>query len=302
MLIQQTKRFALVLAILAAPFLASAQEGTWFALSSKWGYYLTDGTWEGAARQSVESVTEAEEGLLEVTLRIDYALGGAFPTNTYTQTIFEKEGVVYWAYQDTMLALYDFDLQAGDAYYLPLLDDDACGSLQRFVIDSTGTLEIDGQTLRFQHVSSEGGPTLVEGSFVLTERIGNLSGSFFYPETLYCTPQTVYLGLQLQCYQGEGLSYSAPTPLLDDCEKLVPTSQLDTEATLTVFPNPVKDWLQVATTGPEVEWMVLFAADGTPCIRTQATRINLSALPSGLYVLKAGVRGGSPLVRKVLKL
>jgi hypothetical protein len=287
---------------MAAPFLASAQETTWFAPSSKWGYYLTDGTWEGAARQSVESVTEAEEGLLEVTLRIDYALGGAFPTDTYTQTVFEKEGAVYWPYQDTMLTLYDFDLQVGDAYYLPLLDDDACGSLQRFVIDSTGTLEIDGQILRFQHVSSEGGPTLVEGSFVLTERIGNLSGSFFYPETLYCTPQTVYLGLQLQCYQGEGLSYSAPTPLLDDCEQLVPTSQLDTEATLTVFPNPVKDWLQVATTGPEVEWMVLFAADGTPYIRTQATRINLSALPSGLYVLKAGVPGGSPLVQKVLKL
>lgn len=106
MLIQQTRRFSLVLAILAAPFLASAQEGTWFALSSKWGYYLTDGTWEGAV---------------------------------------------------------------------------------------------------------------------------------------------------------------------------------------------------TATTGPEVEWMVLIAADGTPCIRTQATRINLTALPSGLYVLKIGVREGSPVVRMVLK-
>lgn len=301
MLIKKTKLSSLVLLILATPVLASAQETTWFAPSSKWGYYLTDGTWEGAARQSVETVTEAEEGLLEVTLRIDYALGGAFPTDTYTQTVFEKEGAVYWPYQDTMLTLYDFALQVGDAYYLPLLDDDACGSLQRFVIDSTGTLEIDGQMLRFQHISSEGGPTLLEGSFVLTERIGNLNGSFFYPETLYCTPQTVYLGLQLQCYQGEGLSYSAPTPLLNDCEQLVPTSQMGTEATLTVFPNPVKDWLQVATTNLEVEWMVLFAADGTPCIRTQATRINLTTLPSGLYVLKAGVRGGSPMVRKVLK-
>lgn len=179
--------------------------------------------------------------------------------------------------------LYDFSLQVGDSakicnLYIPN------GSMYHVI--STDSVLIDGQWRKRINYGLE---QWIEG-------IGSGRGVLF--------PAYFIVGwyVELLCfYNNSMLLWSSPN--WSDCY-IVETEEVES-VSLQVYPNPAQDFLNISGFCEHPGWYAILTAEGCSIMKghftpTHNTRIDISHLPAGIYLLHIEDVAGKIMSRKVV--
>jgi len=146
--------------------------------------------------------------------------------------------------------IYDFDANAGDTISIRR---SVVGSLTQYVIDSTGTIDIDGfirgiQYCKFVNSDILGPFQIIEGAG-MTRPVNPLNPNnprcaFFFIDYYSCQSFVDGTDTKLWCYKDEEISLSYTT---NDCEVLLPVNNLaeDQGVRIKISPNPVHNQLNI---------------------------------------------------------
>ncbi len=184
---------------------------------------------------------------------------------------------------DDFIILYDFSMVPGDTLFY--IDD------FYFVLDSIGTVELNGEEYRLQYGRTTFTKyTILEGVTIVNEKFGAMNDYLFLDIPDYCfldgpcqTPR---------CYEDDDF------PLLQlsvvDCEHLITsTDEPLPPQGLAISPNPATGLVQVAFSGPVKNTELhLFSPNGqrlkTWEIQNGSTQkeVDLGGFPDGLYFIQ----------------
>ena len=215
----------------------------------------------------------------------------------------EGDSLLYYV-DSTFQVLYDFSVSLGDTVrlYVPLAlrDIDALSqSFTSFVVDSIGSISVDGQTLRGHHLTAiPPYDHFVDGAFSAGwryELLGVVDVYLFPYGGFYCDGECPS---SLRCFEGQTLAGPISLKRVDfPCDSLInSTHELDIGHLISLSPNPVGSERIVTV---EIEksiyttelQLALYDATGRPTVPviTHAVgRVTIEipySLPSGVYSL-----------------
>ncbi|MFM9946852.1 MAG: T9SS type A sorting domain-containing protein [Saprospiraceae bacterium] len=154
----------------------------------------------------------------------------------------------YGNYLQEFQKIYDFNAVPGDTITLRRY---VGGPLTRYVIDSTGTIDIDGFIRGIQYckfINNDLAPFhIIEGAG-MTRPVNPLTPNprcaFFFIDYYSCQSFVDGADTKLLCYKDDEISLSF-TP--DDCEVLLPVNNLaeDHRFQVKIYPNPARDQLNI---------------------------------------------------------
>lgn len=231
---------------------------------------------------------------------------------------------VYHRVDTSFVLLYDFDAQPGDTIfsavdgYFPFWN--FCSHLSggiipfSYVIDSVGTMTIDGTILRTQYVRNTNAPFtgwnilgIRTGSpdVPLIERIGSPYMGTWFGGNTGCIQEGS--PSSLRCYADNEIFFEGDTQGLS-CDSVVSTSA-PVLVKLAVGPNPFKDVLIVkipdnlSGSQPIFRLLDLLGQEvfSTPLTAIE-NKISTGSLPPGMYVWQVEWRGKVLPVGKVVKM
>ncbi|HFA47424.1 MAG TPA: T9SS type A sorting domain-containing protein [Bacteroidetes bacterium] len=219
-----------------------------------------------------------------------YGANGVINTEREDHYIYQTGDTVYHYTNDSFMAmddfviLYDFSLVPGDTLFYG-------SGFHYFVLDSIGTVELNGEEYRSQYgriPDSE----IADGITIINEKFGAMNDYLFLDIQDYC-----FLDGDCQyfrCYEDSNF------PLLqlsqDSCEHIptfVATNEQAPPPALFISPNPAQGFVQVKFPAPAQASLIhLFSTDGkrikTLEIQAGTTQkeIALGGLPAGLYYIQ----------------
>lgn len=195
---------------------------------------------------------------------------GCFEISEY---VFDRNDSVFFYHsaREEFCLLYDFGASVGDTWTVYHVFGDSSVVL----VDSLGTREVDGHTLRTVHTSSvHTGDIYFWGTF--TERIGGV-----FPVIGFCDPSPD----ELRCYEDSVISLQQGPY---DCEEVIPSVQAMSSNDIRVYPNPFADYLKIDLPAMwEIVGYVVSTADGRAVMKGEldGSSLNLGHLPHGMYML-----------------
>lgn len=217
----------------------------------------------------------------------------------------------------TEYVLYDFSLQVGDVvpkvYYDNLEKDEYTYQAPEYlayvlpdtvISVSTYTL-LNGEQRKMLKVGRG------QNNYDIVEGIGRLNGHFFSGIEYYSVSTCTNIQfLVCTAVNGELLYTMSETDLRnyglqgDECGcfdmPVINALEPVETARLSVFPNPVRDYLELQGLGQET-FVAVYDLSGQCLLRTAGKRIDVSALPSGIYLLHATAIDGRQYRNKFLK-
>lgn len=195
---------------------------------------------------------------------------GCFEISEY---VFDRNDSVFFYHpaREEFCLLYDFGASVGDIWTVYHVFGDSSVVL----VDSLGTLEVDGQTLRIVHTSPmHSGEIYFWGTFI--ERIGGI-----FPVIGFCDPSPD----GLRCYEDTVISlHQGPY----DCEEIISSTEAVSNSDIRVYPNPFTDYLQINLPATvQSAGYVVSTVDGRAIMqgKLDGSSLNLAHLPQGVYVL-----------------
>ena len=214
--------------------------------------------------------------------------------NNLTKYVASVDRQVYYKVGDEFVLLYDFSALPGDTIHskvepyglnLGCLDVDTTYNF-RYVIDSVDTIEIDGEELIAQHVSSieeSPGPNWGFSEFFpIYERIGNWGWTGFWWGMSQdgCILSAGYL----RCYVDNEITWRNPQfNLAVSCDYLSTAGIINNHQNI-LFPNPTTD---ITSLSGEGKFVAAYSLDGRPAkFRVVEKEMDLSGNAPGIYVVK----------------
>lgn len=277
--------------ILSMPLALRAQ--SWFENNPSWTNYI----FFGFKGPGVEHMTVTKDTFLgghpaRILLRqFDYE----FSTDNTDLRVARQNGDTIWCWNfpaQQYYIHYNFSLGVGDTVRVPLAWG---GSAQTtYVIDSTGTMDVGGQALRFQAIRIIYSNSIFFCKTLLVEKIGSINGlcantafggHFFLdepnsgatdgPEWTFCQ------------FQNDQLLYQSGSAV---CEGLVAAPEAGNTSGLRVTPNPFRDAFDIVLPpGQAIAALRLFNISGQIVLqmtRPAETKIHAGDLPPGVYFLE----------------
>ncbi|HZV45303.1 MAG TPA: T9SS type A sorting domain-containing protein [Saprospiraceae bacterium] len=261
---------------------------SWFPTGAKWHYQYS---------AFIENGFTSLEVLDEDTLignhmykkLLSLTVTGTAPDflDTFTEFlyVFEENQVVFGYDQwSGGTLLYDFNATVGDT--LPMYF--GGWSPSPFIVDSIGTIEINGHLLTFQDIRF---PSLFDSTeywkMRAVEGIGSLYSHLFHNRTVIQPFDFPFYWFH--CYEDANLGlYNVINQV--DCDFIEGTSSIDKvpKAKAFIFPNPSADFITLKTEGLPIEKILVIDILGTIRLLQSSThqklyKIDISELENGLY-------------------
>jgi hypothetical protein len=237
--------------------------------------------------------------------------GREYYNNTYI--IHEDNGMVYQLRDNDWQLVYDFKLNKGDTLKIDVQQDAMCDSVTSVLVDSTGILELDGIQLKVQYLSYfirffSADEPLEKITYEITEKIGSSSEFMDVPSCFY---ESSWTERSLRCYNDNEIQFveswwSNAYPGAD-CDELINNTAIPTnndKDLVTVFPNPVIDFLNLNFTGNSSNNynVELYTIYGKKLFTTKnCTRLDMLQFPSGVYLLRIIVGNDNKVVKIIKK-
>lgn len=228
--------------------------------------------------------------------------------------------VAIWL-EDQFYPIYNFSLEQGDQFSVPMLDilGDLCNDtyVLEIEIKEVGEMEISGQMLRFQKWRVNTPFFGVPPELIVVEGIGPISHRFpetntgtigrnayiFYPLSSNLICSTDGAEFDFRCFSNETITYK-----LGDipCDLIV----LDTEDQFSpdvfqLYPNPTAGELNINLSATSVIQRVrILAVDGKvhkQYTYPQETKFDISDLPKGLYLIQVHLQDQRQAFGRILK-
>lgn len=266
----------------AVSYQISAQE---FApVGSKWHY--DEGTFNPnlITFQTIESVSDTIINSVPCRKLIRVSRFSGTP-DTSILYMYSMNDSVFFYIENNFHLLYDFSAIAGDTitlgYYTTYN-----GSPLLMVIDSTGTIDVNGQIRSLQYITCGDGISIEFGGIVI-EGIGNTNYMFPLPDNSMDGPLRCYedsiTGLFINPYHQEnGWNFQ-------DCEQIITgINQPEAVTEITLFPNPTTNSLAITNLDRPTDFK-FFDIHGRSVKsgKVNPTQlIDLNDLTKGLYFLK----------------
>jgi hypothetical protein len=219
--------------------------------------------------------------------------------NTFTHYMYSENDSVFFYKEDAFHLLYDFGAEAGDTvvldYYLT-----SDGTPLLMIIDSTATIDINGEERKLQYTTCGDGLSIGFGGPVI-EGIG--STYFLFP-----TYDGTVNG-PLRCYQDEVIGlyinyfYSNFGWDYEDCNQIITDIDDPGFSNVTVtYPNPSSNFIFVKNTNPSSEYRIIdingnLIGQGKLDL---SGKINIQDLAKGIYILQL-ITDNEVVVRKIIK-
>lgn len=242
----------------------------WFPDGAQWHYQFGSMLGNGVTTLKVLSEdtligNNTFKKILSLTIR-DLVQGA---TDTFSEILYVfEENQVVMGYDEYIgvTFLYDFNAAIGDTMGMHF------GGLSPypFIVDSLGTMEINGSQLAFQDIRF---PRLYEGQWDkmrVVEGIGSLNSHLFHSHTIL-QPFDAF-SYYFRCYQDENIGLINLSYNQEDCDYIEGvTSTLDvTKVVHRVFPNPAENFVSVQFDIHTVDHFLIVDIFGSVQIRKQA--------------------------------
>jgi len=288
---------ALMLTTLLSP--AKAQVQSWFPDEAEWHFSFSFGAAMGYVRVNVIHDTVIQGLASKALSRTQYyrvlepfsgELGVEELSNIY-MAVMDDQVLIYDEWVQEFDTLYNMAAAPGDSFGFPLLGGfPACGELSRCVVVDTGTMVLQGVSLKWLAVDwtlEFGGPSGFVLPDTIIERIGAINS--FIDIRDMCNTSSI--GGPMRCYSDSDFSYNAGISAwwaTDPSCDLLPTSvaQLEAERVL-LYPNPGTD--QLVVTGDREQTIELYDACGRTVLQQRLVGpksvIDVQNLAPGAYIV-----------------
>ncbi len=228
-------------------------------------------------------------------------------TNTLTRYIYEEDDKVYFSVGFDFHLIYDFTLEAGDAYTFPYLEYDfdpfLCDSVLTFSVLETGNIDINGTSLRFQQLQLSSAFDGIDSNddianFMVIEKVGAIGHNYLdFPANWRCFID-VCNAFDFGCYRNDALNISYPEE--NACDELTSVEQ-SPKLSLKVHPNPTTNVVFVESNEIVFKEINLYNTIGVLVRPNLSNKIDMSNLPNGIYLLQLIDQNDNILTKKIIK-
>jgi hypothetical protein len=291
------KKIILII-VLALPFGVFAQEfapigAIWHNSQSSW--IIPD----LITYKTIESVSNITINGKECKQLVEVERLYSDTVNTFTHYMYSENDSVFFYEDNAFHLLYDFGAEAGDTvvldYYLT-----SEGTPLLMIIDSTATIDINGEDRKLQYTTCGDGLSIEFGGPVI-EGIG--STYFLFPTydgtvngPLRCYQDEV-IGLYINYfYDNFGWDY-------EDCNQIITEIDEPGFSNVTVaYPNPSSNFIFVNNTNPSSEYRII-DINGNLIGQGKfdlSCKISIQDLAKGIYILQL-ITDNQVTVRKIIK-
>jgi hypothetical protein len=206
-------------------------------------------------------------------------------TGTEYHYMYSKNDSVFFFKDNNFHLLYDFGANKGDTIVLNYYRTNT-GKPLKMIIDSVGTVMVNKQERKIQHISCGDGISIEFGHHVIQE-IGNTS--FMFPTLDFS------INGPLRCYQDNtsALFLNPYYPYNDwnhqDCEQIITgINDIKTDAEITIYPNPAKTEISILNIERNTEYKIRDITGKTikQGILTPSDKIDINDFAKGIYLIQ----------------
>ncbi|MGB4846637.1 MAG: T9SS type A sorting domain-containing protein [Saprospiraceae bacterium] len=287
-----------------------SSQNHWLVPGAKWTYEFSSWVGYGLTRLEVMQEdtifgTRHVKKILSTTIRVDESIVGS-PLDTFTETsyAFEENQIIY-GYEPNWFeywnVLYDFSKNVGDTlqymYFGGL-------SPSPFIVDSTGTIDINGHSFAFQDITY---PDLFEpGQWCemrVIEGLGSINSFFFHSHTIlqpFDAPSYSF-----RCYEDQDIGLINLSLDQVDCDFIegITSSHNVSNIKTSVVPNPASDFVIVQTENHDIYKIMVVDIVGKIRIMDysfshEPIKINISGLENGIFFIIGEDKAGGILFRE----
>jgi hypothetical protein len=280
----------------------------WLTRGAKWTYDFSSYGGYGLTKLEVTNEdtllgNHIYKKLLSNTIYVNTGMINS-PLDTFIETsyAYEENNVIY-GYEPNLFPwvyiIYDFNRTIGDT-----LDFMFFGGLSPspFVVDSVGTLDINGSIFAFQDIKF---PDFYDpGQFFkmrVLQGLGSIDSYFFHTHTIlqpFDAPS-----YHLRCYEDSNVGLINLSYNQVDCDYIEGVTSIAeaTKAKVSVFPNPSKDEIEIDIGNKIFDEIELFDFKGIKLKSYQTNPINISDLDNGIYFIRVIDSNKESYITKVLK-
>lgn len=202
----------------------------------------------------------------------------------------QKDHKVYLWYADSLNLIYDFGLTVGDTITYNILECFGITDID-FVVTDKSIVNINGREL----IKLVHSPLIYENDYEIIEGIGDINSAFeSFSYNCFSIPGAI--APWLRCYQDENIYYQSERFISynqESCEYR-PTSNTrqQTDISFEIYPNPATQYTTILAENisSTLEQFEIMDYKGKIVSKGTITNgiIDISYLPSGIYLLKIG--------------
>jgi hypothetical protein len=232
--------------------------------------------------------------------------------NTFSNSVmgyeytYAENNIVYLFRFGQFYTLYDFNAVAGNSWQVPGWDGDwgsPCDTIGTVVVDSTGTTNINGFSLRYIWTSPMEGSGWSYYDKIL-ERIGSLG--YMFPEPI-CVVD-VFEGGPLRCYYDDEFGSYVRPGFEESCDYIVGIEDIRSAgSSVSIYPLPAGNRITVDIASPVKSDIKAEITDisGKSVMKTISSTpkfdVDLTGLKDGLYFIRLSEKDGIIGIRKIIK-
>jgi len=279
--------------------LVSLQAQSWFEGNPAWTNYFTYG-WGGPGWEYMNAGKDTlVDGLPSVAIERFFDM--EFSNDFYERRFVRQSGdtILFWGMDSTFHVMYNFSLGVGDSVVIPVAYSNAH---IRYIIDSLGEMEVNGQNLRFQRVQLPTGYSFFTCSALIVEKIGMINGECYNANTGNTQDNTRHFFVDelnsgatdgpewTFCrFQNDQLEYTSSH---HSCDALTGVDNNEpVKPFWSIAPNPFQDQVTVQDSGGRrsVGSLRLFDISGKELpvkITPGSQRVETAQLLPGVYILE----------------
>jgi len=219
------------------------------------------------------------------------------PASKVYHYMYKQNDSVFFFKDGGFHLLYDFGAEAGDTIVLGYYTTHS-GAPLKMIIDSTGSIMVNGQERKIQHITCGDGIIIEFGNHVI-EGIGNTSLMFPTLDLSYDGP--------LRCYQDNSMDtffnplYAGPAWDGEDCEEVINSLEEQPVTQVSLYPNPAQDLFTIKGLSEVITYR-LYTCEGIPVKEGSVNSsevISINDLHPGIYLCEI-IAKKSTFVRKLI--
>lgn len=310
------KEFYFLLLIILSSTISFSQN--WSPQGAVWTYNFYSSSGFGFEKVAYEKDTLLNSQLckkLNVKRVVPFfPFGPLFPPTgidtVYLPAIFtySQSDTVFFFYKQSFLPTYFFNSQIGDTLQVfNFLGFDACDTMIQQVVDSSGTMQINNETLRFyvaRHINFTS-QFLYPERITIIEKIGAVD-NYILPHFMCVTDDEEHT---LRCYKDDNFNLYQ-TNSLTDCDFIITSVSAISGAdnfSIKVFPNPSTSQLSIRSLQYNIDAISFYNLHGqyqkAELIfeHKKEYQFDISELSAGIYFLKVHLENGQYYITRIVK-
>ncbi len=221
-----------------------------------------------------------------------------------THYTFEQNDTVFFRWNDKFVPWYFFNASVGDTLTIPAGENmDACDSILYMVVDSTSNMQLQGETLRYyraHYTDTNAYPKSVQ----FLEKFGAIDNHLI--PVVGCLGMFDFYYFDLGCYEDSSFArYQIDSSITCNYVYLSIEDESAAMGDINVYPNPANTSLSVQANGSIISGLAIFEYLGklisVENILTDVNQLDISSLPSGMYLLKIQLSNEQYAVKRFVK-